>query len=211
VLPLFLDLGGVPVLVVGGGSVAERKIASLLGAGGRVTVVSPNATKEVAEWARQGRIAWEQRAFAPSDVSGMRLAFAATSVRKVNAAVAQAARDAGVWVNVADSHEESTAVVPSVVQRGALAIAVSTGGSSPLLSTRIRRELEARYGPEYADLCDLMSEARRLAGESIPSADARRRYYEALLDSDLLDLLRAHKSDAARERLTALLAVSSRD
>jgi precorrin-2 dehydrogenase/sirohydrochlorin ferrochelatase len=159
--PVALDLRDRRCLVVGGGPVAESKVEGLLDAGARVTVVSPALTERLARWATAGRIAHHQREYIRSDCDGQHLAFSATDRRDVTEAVAADARRRGVWVNAADDPVYCDFLLPSVLRRGRLQIAVSTGGASPALAARVRRDLEPYFTPEYADLVELAAEVRR--------------------------------------------------
>ncbi len=136
--PIFLDLRGRPVLVVGGGRVGLRKIRGLLEAGAHVTVVDPRGQPELAALP----VLWRRRKFRRSDVRGMTLVFAATSDRAVNHAVAEQARRLGIPVNVADNPAECDFLVPARVRKANLQIAVSTGGQDPRLAKELRRQLE---------------------------------------------------------------------
>jgi siroheme synthase-like protein len=136
--PIFLDLAGKPVLVVGAGKVALRKVKGLLAAGAYVTVVAPRAEKEFADLA----VTMRRRAFRAADIRGAALVFAATNKRAVNHAVARKAARLGIPVNVADSREECDFIVPARITRGSLQIAVSTGGESPRLAAALRRKIE---------------------------------------------------------------------
>jgi len=197
--------------VVGGGSVAERKVASLLDAGAFVRVVSPDLTESLHRHVEEGRVEWVPHPFSAEWLEGCSLVFAATDDRDANAQIAASARERQRWVNVVDSLEESTFIVPATVQRGALQIAVSTEGSSPALGRRIREELENRYGEEYETFCTLLAEVRHVAKERLPSPEERQRYFTALLDSDVLDLIRQNRIDEARRRTFALLQQAPSD
>jgi siroheme synthase-like protein len=204
VYAVFLDVQGACVLVVGGGRVAERKVAGLVDEGAQVALVSPTATAGLRALAEAGRIRWHRRHFSEDDLACARLVFAATDSRAVNARVARAARARGIWVNVADSAEESSFLVPSVVRRGALEIAVSTGGKSPLVARQLRQELAARYGDEYGPFLDLLGELREMAEQSLPTEAARRALYTAAVESDALALIRRGQSESARRLVLAL-------
>lgn len=178
--PVFLGLAGEPVVVIGGGEVAERKVTSLLESGARVTVVAPAVTPEVAGLAAVGAVRLHRRRYTPGDLAGCRLAYAATDDPAVNRAVRAEATERGVWLNVADQPELCDFLAPAVVRRGDLTLAVSTNGASPALARRIREALERRFGPEYADaLARLRAERERLRREE-PDAARRRRRLEAL-------------------------------
>ncbi|HXG32793.1 MAG TPA: bifunctional precorrin-2 dehydrogenase/sirohydrochlorin ferrochelatase [Bryobacteraceae bacterium] len=137
--PIFLNLRGRPVLVVGGGRVGLRKIRGLLEAGARVTVVDPRGEPALGALP----LVWRRRKFRRSDVRGMTLVFAATSDRAVNHAVAEQARRLGIPVNVADNPAECDFLVPARVRKANLQIAVSTGGQSPRLAKALRQQLES--------------------------------------------------------------------
>src|SRR5437867_2267777 len=142
--PVFLELAGRRCLVVGGGLVAERRVHGLLAANAAVTVVSPALTPALGALASGGQIRHDRRSFEPGDLDGVDLAFAATDRGEVNAALSLAARARGVWVNAADDPAHCTFILPAVVRRGELSVAVSTGGTSPALGRAIREALE-RY------------------------------------------------------------------
>src|SRR5258708_24783882 len=148
--PMFLKLSARPCLVVGAGTVAESKIASLVEAGGRVRVVAPEATPQVRSWAQSKGIEWHQRPFQPDDLEGMFLVVAATSSTELHERIFEEARRRGVPCNIVDVPALCDFYYPSVVQRGALQIAISTAGQSPALAQRLTKELEDQFGPEYA-------------------------------------------------------------
>jgi precorrin-2 dehydrogenase/sirohydrochlorin ferrochelatase len=158
--PMFLKLSARPCLVVGAGTIAESKIASLLGAGGRVRVVAPEATPQVRSWARSNSIEWRQRPFQPDDLEGMFLVVAATSSTELHERIFAQATQRGVLCNIVDVPPLCDFYYPSVVQRGALQIAISTAGQSPALAQRLRKQLEDQFGPEYEEWLAQLGEAR---------------------------------------------------
>jgi len=158
--PMFLKLSDRPCLVVGAGTVAESKIASLLEAGGRVRVVAPEATPQVRSWAQTKGIEWHQRSFQPDDLEGMLLVVAATSSTELHERIFEEATRRGVLCNIVDVPSLCDFYYPSVVQRGALQIAISTAGQSPALAQRLRKELEDQFGPEYEEWVAQLGEAR---------------------------------------------------
>jgi len=147
--PMFIKLAGRPCLVVGAGGVGTSKIAGLLAAGATVRVVAPEATPEVAEWSRAGRISWEARGFESPDLDATFLAVVATPSRELNARVFEEASRRGILCSVVDDPPHCDFYYPAVVRRGDLQIAVSTSGRSPALAARLRRDLEQQFGPEY--------------------------------------------------------------
>jgi precorrin-2 dehydrogenase / sirohydrochlorin ferrochelatase len=136
--PIFLDVAGKPVVVIGAGKVALRKVKGLLEAGARVTVVAPRAEKEFGGLT----VTMRRRSYRPSDITGATLIFTATDSRAVNHAVAARAKRLGIPVNVADAREECSFLVPARITRGSLQIAVSTGGESPRIAAALRRRIE---------------------------------------------------------------------
>jgi precorrin-2 dehydrogenase / sirohydrochlorin ferrochelatase len=158
--PMFLKLSARPCLVVGAGTVAESKIASLLEAGGRVRVVAPEASPQARSWAQSRVIEWHQRPFQSDDLKGMFLVVAATSSTELHERIFAEARRRGVLCNIVDVPALCDFYYPSVVQRGALQIAISTAGQSPALAQRLREELEEQFGPEYEEWVVHLGEGR---------------------------------------------------
>src|SRR5467141_1568649 len=158
--PMFLKLSARPCLVVGAGAVAESKISSLLEAGARIRVVAPEATAQVRSWAASKNIEWHQRPFQPADLKGMFLVIAATSSIELHERVYKEATQRGVLCNIVDVPALCDFYYPSVVQRGALQIAISTAGQSPALAQRLRKQLEEYFGPEYQEWLAQLGEAR---------------------------------------------------
>ena len=197
--PIFLDLTDRPCLVVGGGPVAERKVEALLGVGARVTVVSPVSSERLKAWEKGGSIRYVKREYQWGDLIGYQLAFVATDDGEVNAAVAWEGRERGVWVNAADDPANCDFILPSVLRRGALVVAVATGGASPALSRAIREELEAYFTDDYAVLAEVVGDVRReLRSQAHPSdAQAWRR----ALDADLRRLIAAGRREEAKAHL----------
>jgi precorrin-2 dehydrogenase/sirohydrochlorin ferrochelatase len=161
--PAFLDLRGRRCLVVGGGAIAARKVHGLLECGARVTVVSAELVPELARLATMGGIEHRARAFRRADVRGARLVIAATGFAPVDDAVAEAARRRGTLVNAVDRPARCDFIYGSVLRRGELQIAVSTGGRAPALAREIRRRLELVIGSEYEALVERVGRERRLA------------------------------------------------
>lgn len=203
--PIVLDLRGRPCLVVGGGAVAERKVAGLLDAGARVTVVSPVLSEGLLALAREGRIGWRPRAYAPRDLSGCVLCLVAAGDGAVNAAVAAEARRRGVLVNCADDPERCDFILPSVLRRGPLTVAVSTGGQSPVMARLVREEIDAALGEGCAPLVEIVGQARRVLRARGVSLDAAR--WRQAVDHELRCLAAAGRVEEARRRLRERLGV----
>jgi len=168
--PVLLDLAGVPVLVVGGGPVALRKLTGLVNAGAVVTVIAPNIADGIADLATVHR-----RPYATGDLTGYRLVITATDDPQVNAHVSADAKAAGVFVNSADDPQNCTFILPAIARRGPITVAVSTGGASPALASRLRDEIAATHlTPELeAAAADLRAQrvAVRAAGVSTEDID----------------------------------------
>ncbi len=201
--PLFVELEGRPCLVLGGGAVAERKVEGLLAAGAVVTVVSPALSPGLATLASGGRITHVARPYAEGDLAGAALAFAATDDGAVNADVAREGRARGVWVNAADDPAHCDAILPAVVRRGAVTVAVSTGGASPALARAVRERIEAALPAAYGPLAEVAADARRelrAAGRRASAED-----WLAGLDAGLGALLEGAPFNEAARRLRARL------
>jgi len=160
VYPIFLKLDRVPCLVVGAGQVAARKLGSLLAASALVTVVAPEAVPEIRRLAREGRIAWRERPYRPGELEGFRLVIAASGSGEVNRQVFEEAARLGVPVNTVDDPEHCSFFVPAVVRRGPLTLAISTSGTAPYLSRRLREHLESRLYPGLEEDLAEVREAR---------------------------------------------------
>jgi precorrin-2 dehydrogenase/sirohydrochlorin ferrochelatase len=201
--PVNLILTGEPCLVVGGGSVAARKVEGLLISGADVRVVAPQASPEMRATGAQV----EERPYRSGDVAGYRLVVAATDDPAVNRQVFEDAEAAGIWINSADDPDSCTFTLPSVVRRGPIMVTISTAGHSPALASWLRAHVEEELGPEYEVLLALLSGARnelKATGRSTEEVDWRR-----VLDSDMLEQIRAGQISEARERLRAWLSLSS--
>jgi precorrin-2 dehydrogenase/sirohydrochlorin ferrochelatase len=158
--PMFLKLDGRRCLVVGAGSVAEAKIESLLATEAAVRVVAPRSTPKVREWARAGRIEWEAREYGPGDLLGVFLVIAATGSPALHDEIYTEARRRGVLCNAVDEPERCDFYFPAVVRRGELQIAISTGGLSPALAQRLRKDLEQQFGPEWEQWLQKLGQTR---------------------------------------------------
>ncbi len=200
--PIVLDLTGVRAVVVGGGRVALRKARALAEAGARVRVI---ATELLPELAEDGRLECVAEDYAARHLAGARLVVAATDDEAVNSRVAVDARSAGAWVNVVDRPDQCDFIVPSQVRRGDLVVAISTGGAAPSLSRRLRKRLEAEFGPEYGPLLAALREVRDDLKARDVAPEVRRRVFERLTEDDLLAAARAG-SAALRGTVETILA-----
>ncbi|MBU2470358.1 MAG: bifunctional precorrin-2 dehydrogenase/sirohydrochlorin ferrochelatase [Proteobacteria bacterium] len=193
--PALLDLKDRLVLLVGGGRVAARKLDSLLGAGARVRLVSPRLCPEAQAQVGAPGVELRERGFEPGDVEGAWLVISATDDEALNRSVARAAQQARVFVNVVDVPPLCSFIVPAVVRRGELTLAVSTGGASPAAARRLRQSLDKQFGPEWGVYLAILKAARhKLTALGRPAEENRPLFYE-LVDSPLLERVAA--GDAA--------------
>lgn len=197
--PLFLKMAGRACVVIGGGAVAERKVEGLLQVEASVTVISPTLSDRLEAWKTEGRIRHLRRDYGPGDLAGYQLAFVATDDGEVNATVAREGRERGVWVNAADDPAHCDFILPSVVRRGELVVAVATGGASPALSRAVGEELEAYFTPDYAVLAEIVGEVRRDLKERARPPDAEG--WRRALDADLRRLVAEGRREEAKAHL----------
>lgn len=203
--PIFLALASRPCLVVGGGKVAAGKVAGLLSAGGRVTVVSPELHPALQELLAQGRVSYRARVYQPDDVEGMSLVMVATNDRAINALVAADCRSRGIWVNAADDPPNCDFILPSVIRKGRITLAASTAGASPALARRLREDLEEFLSDDLSALADLLSDVRSTLRSQQISVDAGR--WQTAIDAQLRALLAQRRVDEARAHLLFGLGV----
>jgi precorrin-2 dehydrogenase/sirohydrochlorin ferrochelatase len=206
--PIVLDLAGKSCLVVGGGEVATRKIEALLHAAAAVTVIAPLASEEIAAWAGAGKLTWRKEPYTPRAAAGYALVIAATDQAEVNLAVWRDVKDAGGWINIVDRPDLCNFIVPSVVQRGKLLIAISTSGASPGLSRKIRQRIEREIGSEYESYVEFLAAIRKQVMRDVTDPAKRKAIFRELLHDSYLTageeeryqmaavLIRQHQSEA---------------
>lgn len=207
-LPLFLRLAGRPVLVAGAGRIAERRVERLLAAGARVTLIAPEAGPRLQALADQEQLIWQKRPAESGDVAGYTLLFAATDDADTNAALAAAARAAGVWVQRADDAADSDFLVPATVMRDRLQIAISSDGRTPTLTRILRARLESWLPRAYGDLAALAGEFRQAVRERLPRTD-RAGFWTHVLDGPIAEKVFAGRLRAARVDLEAAIEAAA--
>ncbi|MGB5984048.1 MAG: bifunctional precorrin-2 dehydrogenase/sirohydrochlorin ferrochelatase [Desulfobacterales bacterium] len=187
--PVNLDISGRACLVVGGGAVATRKVLRLLQCGARVSVVSPEFTPTLEERAKGGELVLLRRGYRSEDLAEMFLVIGATNDEALNRRIHRDAEARGQLCNIADRPKVCNFILPAIVSRGDLVLAISTAGKSPALAKKLRRELADQIGPEYGPLLDLMGAVRRklLAREHAP--EEHKPLFEALLKRGLAALV----------------------
>ncbi|RMG02333.1 MAG: bifunctional precorrin-2 dehydrogenase/sirohydrochlorin ferrochelatase [Nitrospirae bacterium] len=202
--PVFLDISGKLCVVVGGGEVGERKVSSLLEAGGRVRVVSPELTPHLDFLARSGKIEHVKKFYEGRYIEGAFLVIAATSDMEVNRRVYEDART--LPVNVVDVPELCTFIVPSTIRRGDLTVAISTSGVSPALARSIREELEELYPPELEEVLKMLLVVRgAVKSHQWVDESKRTELLKKLGSKDILDSLRKGGLKGAKMYILALL------
>jgi precorrin-2 dehydrogenase/sirohydrochlorin ferrochelatase len=199
--PMFLKLERRSCLVVGAGTIGEPKIQSLLVAGANVRVIAPQAHRAVMDWARAGLIVWEPRAFLPNDLEGVFLVIAATASAELNQLVFNEAQRRNILCNAVDDPENCDFYFPAVVRRGQLQIAISTGGQSPALAQRLRRELEEQFTLDYAGWLEELGEIRKKLFDGDLDADRRRDLLHSLASREAFD--KRQTSSTRPERSTS--------
>jgi precorrin-2 dehydrogenase/sirohydrochlorin ferrochelatase len=195
-IPIFLDVTGRQCVVVGGGEVAARKVESILEAGARVTVVSPSLSPPMEAIVAREQVTHLARNYERGDIRGCVLVYAATDDPKLHRELAAEARTLGIPVNVVDVPELCTFIAPAVIKRGALQIAISTGGASPAFAARLRRNLEDQFGDEHALTLEVLRAARRQLHACEIDPAVRMRRLKDLANSALPDAIAARDMPA---------------
>jgi len=214
--PVFLDIAGKPVVVIGGGNVALQKVEGLVDAGGDITVISPFLLPRLQEMTEAGQIRHIGREYQPGDLEGYKLAFVATDDGPTNQAVAIEGRERGVWVNAVDDPPNCDFIMPGVIRRGDLVVAISTSGASPAMARKMREDLEQFLTQEDALLLELAAEVRhelRDRNISVKACDRCDRthldVWNAALDAEVKRLLSEGQRELAKERLVRSLLAPS--
>lgn len=196
--PAFIDLKGRECVVVGGGRVAERKVMSLLQSGARIKVISPEITGVLQKYKRMGMVRHIKRNYRKGDLKNTFLVIAATSDESVNKAVS---RDAPCLVNVVDKPVLANFIVPSVVKKGFLTIAVSTSGASPAMARAIRKEIETIYSGDFGHFAGFLKKLRKKASVEIPGKRKREGFLKGIFSEDIFNILRKKGLKKAKERV----------
>jgi siroheme synthase-like protein len=200
-----LRLSGRRCVVVGGGDVGLEKVEGLLACDADVTLIAPDAIAPLRDLAREGSIAWEQRAYEPGDLQGTFMVIAATSDTDANIRVFDDAERRAMLVNVVDVPPLCNFILPAIVRTGPLAIAISTAGASPALAKRLKREIGEIYGEPYARLAVILNDARGWAKATLPTYQDRKEFFESIVNGepDPVQLLRDGDEAAVRDLVAA--------
>lgn len=200
--PAMIDVAGRQALVVGAGRVGEGKIRGLLAAGARVRVVSMQVGEQVRRWAQEERVELDLRAYESGDLDGCFLVIAATEDEATNERVSADAEARQMLCNVVDVPRLCNFILPSIMRRGDLAIAVSTAGASPALARKLRLEIEASYGEGYALALDLLGSLREELKQRYPDPHDRKILFERIVYSDLLEMVQAGDTEGIEAWVT---------
>lgn len=197
--PIYIDIEDREVLIVGGGNVCARKAETMIRYGARVTIVSPEITDEIAGWENDKALVVRRKLYDEADLNGASIVIASTDDRCINARVARDCRRRKVPVNVVDVTHLCEFIVPAIIEKGSVQIAVSTGGKSPALARTLKEELQQTIGPEYAEVNDLLGTLRKSAKRVLPTDTDRKRFFDGIIADGILDMLRNGRRRQAYE------------
>jgi len=210
--PVFLDIVDKPVVVIGGGNIALQKVEGLIDAGASVTVISPELNDRMAQLRDEGRFVYVKRKYEPGDIEGAELVFVATDDGAENRRVWQEGRSRHIWVNAVDDIPNCDFIMPGIVRKGDLILAISTSGTSPAMARKVREDIEEFLSEEDAALLDLAAEIRReLREQGIAIKNCQHclrtsnDVWNVALDADVKRLLKENRRDEAKERVLNLL------
>lgn len=203
--PINLNIDGQLCVVIGGGSVATRKIHSLLLCNARIRVISPEISSEAQQLINTNNLEWIPRGYINGDLRGATLAFALTDHPEIQHQIAAEAKELKIPINIADNPEACTFQTPATVRQGELLISVSTGGGSPALAATIRKELEQHYGPEYGDLVKLLTVIRQLTVGRGSSPEKHKSLFERIMHANILSTLKNKEWQILHEKLLEIL------
>lgn len=203
--PGFLDLSGRAVLIVGGGDIALRKARLMYSAGARIAVVAPETSSSFADFIERHSLSWQQRVFLPHDVEGHWLVVTATGNPAVDGKVAESADRYRVFCNSVDDPENSSYITPAIVDRSPIVVAISSGGTSPVLARAVREQIEMLLPAQYGRLAELASRWRARAKNAISSIAGRRRFWERAFSGTIPALALGGRYDEAEQAVARLL------
>lgn len=188
--PIFIKLKGKKVLVVGGGTVATRKVKKLINYHPEITIVSPKITPELQRLISKHNLKYSQRKYRKSDLKNKWIIFVATDDKDLNKQISQDAKQSGLLINVADDPNNCSFIVPSIITRGDLQIAISTSGISPLLTKTLRKKIENLFGNEYIALLKLIKKYRKVILDKFKDNKIKRKKLEELLKPSILNKIK---------------------
>ncbi len=203
--PVHLDIQNRNCLVVGGGSVGTRKVMTLLDCGARVVVVSPAVTEKIEELSNNGQIKLQKRGFKLTDLDEMFLVIGATDNQELNRQIHTGTERLGMLCNIADRPEDCNFILPSIVNRGDLIIAISTSGKSPAFAKKIRKDLEKEFGKEYGEFLKLMGTIRKKLLSEDHEPEVHKYLFEQLIDRDLINMIKERQTEDIDSLLIEIL------
>ncbi len=204
--PVALLISGRSCIVIGGGKVAEQKVKPLLDGGAQVTVISPQLTKRLQQWADEGKVKHLRRPYQRGDLEGAFLTYGCTDDEESNRQVFEEANARGQLCNIVDVPEWCNFYAQSIVRRGNLLITIGTHGISPTLSKWLREQLEEVIGPEYVEFLEIAAALRSEVKQKLATPADRRKAWRQVVESDVFDLLRQGRRQEAEERMKELLS-----
>ena len=203
--PIYLDIKNRNCLVVGGGAVGTRKVERLLECGAQVTVVSVDATEKLKELSDSGVIQLKERDFQTEDLDDRFLVIGATDNQELNFNIHAEAEQRGLLCNIADHPKACNFILPSIVNRGDLVIAISTSGKSPAFAKRLRKHLEKEFGDEYAEFLNLMGAIRQKLFSQDHEPEVHKHLFEQLIEKDLVQMLKNGDTESINTLLLDVL------
>jgi siroheme synthase-like protein len=195
--PIFLDIENRNVVIIGGGEVCTRKAETVMRYGAKVTIVSPEVTSELEEWERKGQLTIHRKRYETTDIEDAHIVIASTDDMAVNERVAADARALRIPVNVVDVTNLCEFIVPAIVEKDGIQIAISTAGKSPALARTLKEDLNRTVGPEYAEINDLLGSLRDSAKATLPTDIDRKRFFDGIIASGVLPRMRDGKRKEA--------------
>ena len=201
--PVFLNLTERRCVIIGGGQIAEGKISKLLDSGAKIIVISPDATQGIRGCAERGQIELDLRKYQEGDLQGAFLAIAATNDRVVNQEIFEEAEKQGILLNAVDDMPRCSFIAPSIVERGPVTVAISTGGASPALARKLREKMEVSSALDWADATSVLSKARQIIKDKQIAVDPQR--WQCCMTDELLTMIQAGHENEALDLLMDLL------
>jgi len=199
--PIFLDIEGRAVVIIGGGNVCARKAETMMNYGARVTVVSPEFTEEIEGWAEAGALEIRRKRYEEGDLDGANIVIASTDDQAINEQIAADCRRRRIPVNVVDVTPLCEFIVPAIIDKGSITIAVSTGGKSPAIARTLKEDLQRQVGAEYTEVNDVLGTLRDSAKRVLPTDVDRKRFFDGIISRNVLGLLREGKRQEAYEAI----------
>jgi len=188
--PIFLDIEDRSVVIIGGGNVCARKAETMMNYGAKVTIVSPEFTEEIERWGDEGKLTMRRKRYDEADLDGANIVIASTDDTPTNERIAADCRRRCIPVNVVDVTPLCEFIVPAIIDKGSVTIAVSTGGKSPALARTLKEDLQRMIGPEYAEVNDVLGTLRESAKRVLPTDVDRKRFFDGIIARGILDMLR---------------------